>query len=228
MSINNLKEFASNFKPSGYVQWDIYQILKHAFCPYRNIQVKSQDITKDELMKNLQFDNYIKFEGFISDEKKEKKSNKDETFLIALLNQNDKGYNEISQTTEKFRLFINNIKSDKVKKIIIVTPSEFSTHVLNYIYDVPNLPNMLSIYNYDRFKTIIPLGIYVPVHKLLTDVESQEIINYHKIDITVMKKISINDPQITWLGGEIGQYVSIVRLSSIAGYSTELRKITVA
>ena len=223
MSLQILKQWASEFKPSGYVQWDIYQILKHAFCPYRNIIVKSPDITKDELMKNLQFDNYIKFEGSYTN------AGKEEKYLIALLNQNDKGVNEISQTTEKFRLFINAVKSEKIKKIIIVTPSMFSTHVLNFIYDLPNLPNMLSIYNYDRFKTIIPLGPYVPEHILLTTKEAEEFLDYYKMDTSTMKKISINlIPQIIWLGGEIGQYVLIKRLSSIAGYSTDIRKIVVS
>jgi DNA-directed RNA polymerase subunit H (RpoH/RPB5) len=214
--LDELKEWTSKFEPTGYVQWDIYQILKHAFCPYRSIKVDEKDLTKDDLQKNLQFDGYVKFEG--TDLKGDK-------ILIALLSQNDKGTNEISQTTEKFRVFMNNVRSDKIKKILVVSPGDFSTHILNYIYAQPDLAEMLQIHHYDRFKVVVPLGPYCSEHRILSNEEAKEFIDYNKIEVQMMKKIYMDDPQIIWLGAEPGQYILITRLSRSSGRSNELRKV---
>jgi DNA-directed RNA polymerase subunit H (RpoH/RPB5) len=203
---------------SGYVQWDIYRILHEAFCPYRGIKITTPKITKDELIKNLQFDNYIKFEGT--------NERTNELYCIALLNQNESGTNEIAMVTEKFRLFINSIKSDKIKHILIISPCQFGTHVLTHIYEnTQGLANMISRYNYDHFKTIIPLGPYCSEHKLLTEDQAKQLLEYHNFEVSNMKRIYTTDPQIIWLGANPGDYVLITRTSQLAGASTEIRRV---
>ncbi len=204
------------YKNTGHVQWDIYNILRNAFCPYRGIKVITPEISQTELIKNLQFDLYVKVVGLLKGKK----------IVIAILGRNDKNSNEIASITEKFRLFINSIKEQDAD-IIIVSPCKFQTHVLNYISE-QGLTKKISRYSYDHFKVVVPLGPYCSKHTILSHDEAQLIIDVHRIDPKEMKKIFTYDPQIVWLGAQPNDIILIERFNPLSGISTDLRKVVKA
>lgn len=206
-------------KSSGYVQWDVYRILREAFCPYREIELKTAAITKDMLIKNMQFDNYVKMNGQSTKGDKRK-------YVIAILSRNEKGGNEIASMTEKFRLFINSIKEGDAE-IIIVSPCKFQTHVLNHIYE-SGLAKRINRYYYDHFKVVVPLGPYCSPHTVLNPEEARKTIEQHNLELKEMKKIYTFDAQVIWSGAQPGQIVRIDRYNSSSGRSTDYRRVVAA
>ena len=198
--------------PTGYVQWDIYNIVIRSFCPYRNITVSDDMIPKEQFIKDMKYNGYIKINGI--DESRQ-------LYAISILSQNEKSTNEIASVTEKFRLFNSTHTSDL--KIIIITPKEFQSHVLRYI--VNNKIKNIYIYHYDEFKIVKPLGPRCGVHTILTPAEQEEYLNHFQISMNNMKKVYLNDPQIIWLGAEGDQIVKTVRQTSATGYSDEYRRV---
>lgn len=201
-------------KITGHVQWDIYNILRDAFCPYRKIEISTPAITQAELIKNMQFDQFIKIEG--TDAKKN-------TIIITLLNRNEKDSNEIVTITDKFRLFINNVKKDNAK-ILIISPCGFQTHVINYIID-NELTNTVYRYHYDNFKIVIPLCPGSSEMRILSSEESDKVIKRYNLDTKDMKKIFTYDPQVIWLGAVHGDIIWINRYNPISGYSSDIRRV---
>lgn len=199
---------------TGYIQWDIYNNITNAFLAYRGIKQTSATLEKEAFIKNMHFDNYVKIEG-----------TKDKTkYTIALLERNERGQNDIVTVTEKFKLFINNIKSAGTK-IYIISPCAFQTHVINYIIGDESLSNTLELYNYNHFKTIIPLGPWCSKHRLLSEEEASQVLKLFNIDKKEMKKIFMHDPQVVWLGGEPNQIVEIQRINTVTGYGTDYRRV---
>lgn len=198
---------------TGHVQWDVYNIVRDAFCPYRGIRVKTPVINHGDLIKNMQFDMYVKIVG----EKGDKK------IVIAILGRNEKGTNDIATVTEKFRLFINSIKEHDAD-IILISPCQFQTHVLNFIAE-QKLDRRISRYSYDHFKVVVPLGPYCSRHIVLSPTEAKEQIDLHRINSKEMKKIYTYDPQIVWLGAQPGDIIWIDRLNPLSGKSGDLRRV---
>lgn len=207
--MQNLKQICS----TGHVQWDVYNIVRDAFCPFRGITVKTAAINHTELIKNMQFDMYVKIVGEKNGEK----------IVIAILGRNEKNSNDIATTTEKFRLFINSIKEQE-SKIILVSPCKFQTHVLNFISE-QSLNKRISRYSYDHFKIVVPLGPYCSPHRILSVEESAKQIEIHRLDQKEMKKIYTYDPQIVWLGAQPGDIIWIDRLNPLSGRSADIRRV---
>ncbi len=235
----------SRLKPiqsTAYVQWDVYNNVRDAFCPYRNIRVVTPAITRDELIKNMQFDNYVKIVGELpaaavveagapkkdakdakSVGKKAAKTVDNRKIVIAILGRNEKGGNEITSITEKFKLFVNGIKEPN-SRIIIISPCKFQTHVLNYIAEA-GMGKRINKYTYDHFKVVIPLGPHCSEHEILTPEEAKHELELHHIDSKEMKQIYTYDPQIIWLGAEPNDIVRITRINPLSGRSTDLRRV---
>lgn len=206
----------TKIQSTGYVQWDVYNIIRNAFCPYRKIDIsKSPVLTKDELIKNMQFDNYVKLTG-VHEETKNK-------IVIAILGRNEKGTNEIISITEKFRLFINSIKEQEAE-ILIIAPAHFQTHVLNFIFE-SKLDKRIHRYLYDHFKIVIPLAPGSSRHTILSAEESRAEIELHSLNQKEMKPIFMTDPQIIWLGAQPGDIVRIERYNQSSGIGTDVRRV---
>jgi DNA-directed RNA polymerase subunit H (RpoH/RPB5) len=206
---------------TGHVQQDVYNIVREAFCPYRGIQVKTPEITHSQLIKDMQFDMYVKIVGehTLKDNGKETK----EKLVIAILGRDEKEGNPIATTTEKFRLFINSVKEQDAK-IIIISPCRFATHVLNYIHDNA-LAKRIQRCTYDHFKVVVPLGPGCSEHRVATVEEVKKFLDLHKLDTKEMKRIYTYDPQCIWLGAQPGDYILIDRLNPLTGRSTDIRRV---
>jgi DNA-directed RNA polymerase subunit H (RpoH/RPB5) len=201
------------YKTSGCVAWDVYNIVRDAFCPYRGIKVMTPAINQNDLIKNMQFDMYIKIIG----EKDDKK------IVIAILGRNEKGVNEIVAITEKFRLFLNNIK-EQDSEIILISPVKFQTHVLNYIAE-HGLNKRIYRYDYDNFKIVVPLGPGCGQWRILSPDEAKKQIEIHNLDQKEMKKVYTYDAQIIWLGAQPGDIVWINRFNPLSGRSSDIRRV---
>ena len=208
MSTLELKPYMS----TGHVQWDVYNIVRDAFCPFRGIKIKTPPLTQNDLIKNMQFDMYVKMTGETAAGGK---------IVIAILSRNEKGTNEIATISEKFKLFINSIKEPD-SSIIIITPCDFSIYVVNFVTD-NNLKKRVFAYNYDRFKTVVPLGPYCSPHRIMGPEEAKEQIEMHRLDKKEMKKIFMSDPQIVWLGANPGDVIWIDRINPLSGRSSDIR-----
>jgi DNA-directed RNA polymerase subunit H (RpoH/RPB5) len=212
-------ELLKPIQATGHVQWDIYNIVRKAFCPYRAIEVTTPPITQAELIKNMQFDMYVKIVG--------KVTRTGAKIVIAILGRNENGSNDIAVTTEKFRLFVNSIK-EQDSQIIIISPCRFLQHILRYIQQDPKLNRRISRYNYDHFKVVVPLGPYCSRHTILSPEAAAKEIETHKLDPKEMKKIMSSDPQCIWLGAVPGDIILIDRLNPLTGRSTDFRKCVYA
>lgn len=210
---NLLKQLIS----TGHVQQDIYNVVRDAFCPYRGIQVKTPVITPQQLIKDMQFDMYVKIVGEYNGEDKKEK------IVIAILGRDEKESNPIATMTEKFRLFINSVKEPDAK-IILISPCRFATHVLNYIHDNA-LGRRIQRCTYDHFKVVVPLGPGCSEHRIASADEVKRFLALHKLDTKEMKRIYTYDPQVIWLGAQAGDYVLIDRVNPLSGRSFDIRRV---
>lgn len=215
--LDELRKIAGEITKTGYLQYDIYNIIVRAFLFYRGYTMVGTPMAKEEIQKNLQFDNYVKIEC---------KTRGEAPVMIVLLNSNDKGSNEIISSIEKWRMFVNAVYDKKLEKLIVISPGELSNSVIKHIAEEGDgYLTALNIFKYDHFKIITPLGPGVPEHRILTADETKEIMSYHGLQPANIKQLYYNDAQNIWLGGEVGDYVLITRASAIAGKSTDLRRI---
>ena len=206
---------------TGHVQQDVYTIVRKAFCPYRGITVTTPEISHTQLIKDMQFDMYVKIVGDYPVEKDGKTTR--EKLVIAILGRDEKEGNPIATTTEKFRLFINSVKEQDAK-IIIISPCRFATHVLNYIHDNA-LAKRIQRCTYDHFKVVVPLGPGCSDHRIASVEEVKKELALHKLDTKEMKRIYTYDPQCIWLGAAPGDYVLIDRLNPLSGRSIDIRRV---
>lgn len=208
------REFLKPIQSSGDVQYDIYRVVTEVFCPYRSITITSKIVGKDELLANMEFDKYTKIDA---------KKASGERLAIVILSRNKNEINEITTITEKFKLFINNIRSQN-DVIMLISPNGFATHVLNYIHD-NEINKMLFRYNYDTFKTVVPLGPYCSKHTVLTPEEAEYELNVHRLDPKEMKRIRSYDPMAIWEDAKPGDIIKIERINNLTGGSEDLRKV---
>jgi DNA-directed RNA polymerase subunit H (RpoH/RPB5)/uncharacterized protein YciU (UPF0263 family) len=201
------------YRPTGFLQYDIYKIVTECYCPYRGLTIKSAEVNKDDFIKNMQYDGYVKLETEADGKK----------ILIFILDKNERGSNDIITTTESFKLFINSIKN-KEAEIVIISPARFQTHVINYVYENGLNENMYR-YHYDNFKVVVPLGPYVPEHKILNEQERKKVLNTLNIEPKNMKKIYTDDPQSIWLGARPEQILEIKSYSQTVGYTVDYRRV---
>ena len=216
MLTSNKKSLLKPYKSTGHVQWDIYNIVRDQFCQYRDIVVKTAVLTHLELIKNMQFDMYVKIVG-------ERAADKGGKIIIAILGRNENGVNEIATTTEKFRLFINSVKEQDAE-IILISPCKFQTHVLSFIND-QKLARRISRYSYDHMKVVVPLGPGCSEHYIMSTSEARAQIEIHRIEQKEMKKIYTYDPQIVWLGAQPGDVIWIDRINPLTGRSADIRRV---
>ncbi len=159
---------------------------------------------------------------------------------------------DINAKTPEFKKIIALVdKNPFLYDIILITKNSLSTHVKNYIKTINNkiFPSLINenpkcksnhninlcncfklnifMYVYDLFAIIIPKHILSNEHKILPSKDVEHLLN----NVLFCKKnnlpkIKINDPQIIWSSGKVGDVVCITRNSDISGLSLYYRVIT--
>lgn len=204
------------YLPTDYVQYDIYQIVLNAFIKYREMTLISKELDSDKFMLSMQFSSYINIETKKDDKK----------FIITILDKKEKDTNEIAIMTEKFKLFINNIK-DKDVNIYIISPCPFQPNIIKYIVE-QGMDQYIHIYSYDNFKDVKPLAPGASSHFILQPNDADYVVKYFNIQRKKMKTIFTDDPQVIWLGATPNQIILIKRLNQITGYGTDYRRVVKA
>lgn len=207
-------EKLTHIPSTGHVQQDVYNIVRNAVCPYRGITVKTPEISHAQLIKDMQFDLYVKIIG---------ETDKGAKIVIAILGRDENGGNPIATTTEKFRLFINSVKEPNAR-ILIISPCRFATHVMNYILD-QGLSKRIQRCTYDNFKSVTPLGPGCSDHRIASVEEVKTFLAEHRLVTSEMKRIYTYDPQCIWLGAAPGDYVFIDRYNPLSGRSFDIRRV---
>jgi DNA-directed RNA polymerase subunit H (RpoH/RPB5) len=201
---------------TGYPFWDIYTIVRKAFCPYRGIKLSTAEITdRAKLDESKRYVNLVRMDGTDRDNK---------PVVIVILDRMENGGNEIATITERFKLFVNNLKAPN-HDIIIISPCNFATHVLNFIEGVTTLRKHLYRYNWDQFKTVHPLGVFCSELDVLTDKQADDELSMFNMERSEMKKMFSNDPQNDWLGAKPGQVIRIKRTIPGTGFGTDYRLV---
>ena len=109
---------------------------------------------------------------------------------------------------------------------IIIIGNKLSTHVSKQINLLSNENKMIHSYVYDIFKIEIPKHSLCSPHSILSKEESDNLLNNElKIKKKNLAKIKINDPQIIWIGGKMGDIIKIERNSEITGKSIYYRVV---
>lgn len=207
MDIKNLPKIQS----SGYVQWDIYQILFNAFIPYKGMENDSKEMSQEDFIKQMQFKKYITIDTHTDTH----------TYKIILLNRNEQNNNDIMTVTEHMKHFLRNVLKPDIH-LIVIGPETPKKHVQTYIKSEP-LGHQIQIHNYDRFKIVVPLGPYVPHHTILTPEEEKEMLSIFNIRKNRLKEISHIDPQLIWMNAKFGDIIRIKNLSRLVGSSIDYR-----
>jgi len=156
---------------------------------------------------------------------------------------------EIYSKTQDFKKILNTLnKTPFLYNIIFITKNNISTHVNNFIKTINNKVdprvkvsevvcktnhnicdcykmNILT-YTYKLFIIIIPKHILSNEHIILSKAETKHLLtNILYCKAVNLPKIKINDPQIIWSPGKIGDVVSIKRHDDISGLSLYYRVI---
>lgn len=110
-------------------------------------------------------------------------------------------------------------------KIVLITKNNVSTHVQTFIDSIKSKMSIIN-YTYKLFTIIIPNHILSNKHEILSDKESNHLLN----NVLLCKKnnlpkIKLNDPQIIWSPGKINDIVKITRYDDITGLSIYYRII---
>lgn len=196
---------------------------------------KSRDDTISEIKDNLHNAKYTNKENYKI------------TYVILFHYSTD-----INAKTPEFKKIISLIdKNSLIYDIILITKISLSTHVKNYIKTInnkifPSVENTntkcklnhnvnlcncfklnIFMYVYDLFVIIIPNHILSNKHKILPAKDVDHLLN----NVLFCKKnnlpkIKINDPQIIWSSGKVGDVVCITRNNDISGLSLYYRVIT--
>ena len=183
--------------PTGYTPWDIYQIVRESWAPYRSFTVDDAKLGKDDVVKAMNIAGYVTVRIHQGDWKGQ----------VAILDRNHGP--PIMGSTEKFKLFYNSVAVADVT-LFIVAPCRFDSHVLNYIHE-KKLEGSIVRIEYDHLKTVLPLGPSSPVHTLMDDAAAAAVKDFFQAKRRPLKPLFTNDGGYVWCGGEHGQVVQISR-----------------
>ena len=148
----------------SYVQWNVYQNLKIFYEDYAHYKIKTPMLNKDNFIKNLQFDNYVKMEV-------ERPDNTVELFFIIELD-----LKPLAQVISKLDEDVSIIHPTIMEKVVVKLVNKMPDKTIDY-------------YDYNVFKLILPNYPGAPVYKILNSAEADIICDIFKCDISSFSKI---------------------------------------
>jgi len=191
------------------------------FIPYRQLKTLNTDFSNDKIISELSDKGFFKIETT--------NINNDSTIII-ILNPQHKCSIEKSAFDEKIIVPLEKqFKSTNFKEAIILIENELYNSKKNIIAKVLSTQEMypnvkINIYKYSVFVINIPKHESVDEHVLISEKDLlSELHDYSTLDS--IKFIKVTDPPIIWLGGNIGQYVKVIKKSLTAGLSVDYYKV---
>lgn len=107
--------------------------------------------------------------------------------------------------------------------LYIFSDQELSTHVRKNIRQYKNIST--KMYLFVNFTIEINRGPLCSVHKILSKEQSESLCQALKTTKMCFPKIYENDPQIIWIGGEVGDVIEIRSRSYVAGQKVYYRVV---
>lgn len=199
--INNNKYLSIIATSNTYTNEEIDIIKKNIdiFESYSNKDITANDIIKKHKIE----DNLKKI-----------------VYIILLHNES-----EFDSKTANFKALINSIKYPNCN-IITISKNTLSTHVNKQVVELSNQTKKIFSHTYDIFKFLLRNHVLCSPHSILTTEEEDNLLNnILKKKKSNLPKIKISDPQVIWIGGEIGNIIKIERDSEITGKSIYYRVV---
>lgn len=173
--------------------------------------VSIPNLKRDEFSKIMQKNEYILING--------KKKNEKTLIYILIINYNSKYSSQTSNMLKILKKIYNNSKTD----VFIFTDNPLTIYIRKSFKQFP----IFNFHNY-LFKHFI-----IEIHKgplcskgcILSEEKFKEIQKYIKTDRLSLPKIKITDPQVIWLGAEIGQVIEFTPISPISGVRKSYRVV---
>jgi len=148
--------------------------------------------------------------------------NKLEKVVFILLLHNESEYDN---KTANFKELLNSIKYPNCN-IITISKNSLSTHVNKQIVELSTDTKKIFSYTYDKFKFLVYNHSLCSPHYILSKEDEFNLLNNILMKKKInLPKIKISDPQIVWIGGEIGDVIKIERDSEITGKSIYYRVV---
>lgn len=191
--------------PTGYPQWDIYNVLLNAFCPFRGIEVDGKKLDRATFQNDINNINYITITGeSIRDNQK---------YILVILNKNQKGNNAIISQKQELIMFINKVVKQGYQTIAIA-PSPVKKKILSYLDESKITSDVLRFVHYDTFKIVKLLGPYSPQNYEITDASY---FNQFYKKIEFQSKISVNSVDAIWMNAKVGQVLKSIDVDVSTG-----------
>lgn len=200
-----LKKDLPKIQPSGSLMWDIYRISR-VFTEYRGFKLHDKPIDQKDFEKKINNYGFISFNG----------EHNSTQYIITIVNNDDK----LLQSVDEIKYFINKITESKKSNICIVNDVTALKKYIDY-YKKPNF----TIYPHQLFKVVVPLGPYCSDYEIMSEEETENVLQYLNISKSLLKQISVNDPQMVWLGVPLGKVVRVINRSTLCGYSVDYRVV---
>lgn len=183
------------------------------------------DTEKNMIKENIQiFSLYKNKDSYTINDIKKKHNITDtiQKITVILLLHDESDYDS---KTANFKALINTIRYPN-SNVITISKDSLSTHVNKQIVELSNETKKIFSYTYDKFKFIVNNHVLCSPHSILNKDEEYNLLNnILKKKKSNLPKIKISDPQIIWIGGEIGNIVKIERDSEVTGKSLYYRVI---
>ena len=175
----------------------------------RKILLKENEEKNIKKIINTQSDDLIYKVDFENEEKKDKKY-----VIIKILNQKITAINKTSPIGE----FLHQYKNDN-KLVIVKSISNKTKQLVTNTY-----PNTEVFLEKELMMNLIE-HIYVPSHEILSNEESQQIIETYNTRKRDMPKMLTNDPIARYYNMQPGQICRIIRPSETSGFVSYYRLV---
>lgn len=177
---------------------------------WRKYELTTKPLDKDAFRKAMQAEQYVKLECY--------NPKKDANVLIYLFDKNSK-YIASSQDMKKLL--------KKIKEpcsLIMITYQPMNVYHRKAINSQKHLK--VNVYRHEIFDLVLPNGPLCYPHRVMT---RDEVIRLTNEDlccfVTNLPKILDEDPQVIWIGAEVGDVIEVKMLSDIAGETYQYKVV---
>jgi DNA-directed RNA polymerase subunit H (RpoH/RPB5) len=177
---------------------------------WRKYDLITKPLDKDAFRKSMQTDQYVKLECY--DPKK------DTTVLIYLFDKNSK-YIASSQDMKKL---LKKLKDPC--QIIMITYQQLNVYHRKAINSQKHLK--VNVYRHEIFDLVLPNGPLCYPHRIMSRDEVIKLTNEDLCCFVVnLPKILDEDPQVIWIGAEVGNVIEIKMISDITGETYQYKVV---
>jgi len=206
----------------------VYRNLEK-FIKYREIKTDYKFLTPERFSSALNTYQYILIEGRID--------NKNESILtlIFLIQDGSKYQTKADEFKKIINRVVNNNRSEDKKKnnvvfkidILYITSTQSTSYINKKIIEFQQNDPHTNIfpYTYEDFILVLPECLCSSIHTVATTEEVDKYCARLFIDINMLPKIYISDPQLIWINVKKGDVVKIISKSETAMEVEELRLV---